>query len=79
MKILDVCDRCGTILATTEMSGPPYVIDEWLSRTRSDLGMCPKLCGGHVRRVKEGEANAGRSKGNDASSKESWLSRLFKS
>jgi hypothetical protein len=78
MKILDVCDQCGTIFATIEMNGPPYVIDEWLSRTRSDLGMCSK-CGGHVRRVKEGEANAGRTKRKDASSKESWLSRLFKS
>ena len=34
MKILDVCDRCGSVFATIEMTGSPYVIDEWLSRGR---------------------------------------------
>jgi hypothetical protein len=79
MKILDVCDRCGTVLATIEMDGPPYVIDQWLSQTRSDLGICPKFCGGNVRRVKEDQLSGRGAKRalKPASSKQSWLSKLL--
>ena len=79
MRFLDVCDRCGIVFASTEMDGPPYVIEQWLSRTRSDLGVCPKFCGGNVRRVREDQLYGGKTNrtGKDVSEKQSWLSRLL--
>lgn len=55
MKIYEICDRCGTDHRVIEVDGSPHVIDQLLSRTGSDLGLCPKWCGGKVRRVKESE------------------------
>jgi len=77
MKFHDVCDRCGSVFATVEMDGPPWVIEQWLSRTGSGPKMCPKFCGGYVRRVKEGDQGPSRRASAGVGARRSWLSRLL--
>jgi hypothetical protein len=77
VKFHDVCDHCGTVFATVEMDGSPYVIEEWLRRTESAPKMCPKFCGGYVRKVKEGDRGQSRRASAGSGSPRSWLSRLL--